>query len=91
MKFYGFSSLVELNEYGQPILPDAAKGFIKMSINLSSQTAQDNILFKDYNYIGLTFDKDVNDSYVIHYGDKRLKVLYVNSLGRYTQVYMKEM
>ena len=62
-----------------------------MAINISSQSIQDNILFKDCTYIGLTSDANVNDSYVIKYGKEQLKVLYVNPKGRLKQVFLKEM
>ena len=33
-------------------------------------------------------DKAVNESYVIQYGNTKLKVKYVNPIGRYTQVFL---
>jgi hypothetical protein len=35
-------------------------------------------------------DKSVNDKMVIQYGDEKLKVLYVNSAGRYIQAFLKK-
>ena len=61
-----------------------------MAINLTSQSVQDNINYKDANYMGLTHAK-VDDTYIIQYGEERLKVLYVNPFGRLNQVFMKLM
>lgn len=89
MKDYTFSTFGELDEYGQPQLSDI-QGTIKMAIYTSSQSIQDNIRYKDATYIGLTHAK-VDDTYVIDYGEERLKVLYVNNQGRYKQVFMKNL
>ena len=51
----------------------------------------DNILYKNCAYIGLTTDAEVNDTYVIKYGSERLKVLYVNPMGRFKQVFLQRM
>lgn len=87
MKSYNYFTLGGNNGYGQPQLSDV-KGTIKISINTTAQATQDNILYKDCSYIGLTF-AEVNDTYVIQYGDTKLKVLYVNPMGRYKQVFLK--
>ena len=88
---YDYFLLGTKNAYGQQILPgkDAIpNGKINMAIYTTSQTIQDNILYKDSQYIGLTND-DINDTYIIKYGDKRLKVLYVLPIkNRYTQVFL---
>ncbi len=64
-------------------------GQIKLAIYLSSQSTQDNINYKDCNYIALTSSK-VDDTYIIDYKGERLKVLYVSNMGRYSQVYLKK-
>lgn len=89
MKNYDFFTFGEVDSYGQQQLSEDVKGSVKMSINLTSQSTQDNINYQDANYIGLTFSTGINDSYVIKYGEEKLKVLYVNPNGRYTQVYLK--
>lgn len=76
------------NEYGQETLSKEPQGTIKMTINTLTQTTQDNPRYKDATYVGLTHDL-INDSYVIEYGEEKLKVLYVNPKGRLKQVYMK--
>lgn len=91
MRLYDYFTFGEKSEYGTPTISSEPKGKIKMVINISSQSTQDNILFKDCSYIGLTNDKEINDTYVIAYGKERLKVLYVNPKGRYKQVFLKGM
>ena len=88
---YDYFTFGEDNGYGQPQLSTEPKGQVKMAINISSQSTQDNILYKDCSYVGLTHDANVDDTYVIRYGKGKLKVLYVNPQGRYKQVFLKEM
>lgn len=90
MRLYNYFTLGEDDGYGQPALSTDPVGQIKMAINLTSQSIQDNINYKEAQYIGLTHAK-VDDTYVIEYGNVRLKVLYVNELGRYNQVFLQEM
>ena len=90
MKSYGYYLYGSNNAYGQPQLSEAAQGTIKMAINITSQSIQDNIQYKNATYLGLTF-ASINDKYVIQYGDTKLKVLYVNPIGRMKQVFMGEM
>lgn len=89
MRTYSYFTFGEKNGYGQPTLSVEPKGTIKMAINISSQSTQDNINYQDCNYVGLTMDKSVNDNFVIQYGEEKLKVLYTNPRGRYIQVYLK--
>lgn len=91
MRLYDYYTFGENNEYGQPQLSQDAQGSIKMAINITSQYIQDNIQYKNATYVGLTHDADVNDKYVIQYGNIKLKVLYVNPSGRMKQVFMGEM
>jgi hypothetical protein len=91
MHLYDYFTFGEKDRYGQPQLSEEPEGQIKMAINISSQGTQDNILFKDCSYVGLTQDANVDDAYVIRYGKGKLKVLYVNPKGRYKQVFLKEM
>ena len=90
MKSYNYFTYGKEDSYGQAQLSAEPQGKIKIAINLSSQTIQDNINYKGCQYVGLTHDKTVNDSYVIQYGESKLKVLYVNPMGRFTQVFMAE-
>ena len=90
MRLYDYFTFGEDDGYGMPQLSTEPKGQIKMTINISSQTTQDNILYKDCTYVGLT-NANIDDTYVIRYGNSKLKVLYVNPKGRYKQVFLKEM
>lgn len=89
---YNYFTLGTKDEYGQEIIPtmDAEPvGKVTMAINLTSQSIQDNVNYTDANYMGLTHAK-VDDTYIIQYGEERLKVLYVNTFGRLNQVFMKK-
>lgn len=90
MRIYDYFTFGKLDEYGQPKLSLEPEGQVKMCINISSQAVQDNINYKDCKYIGLT-NALLDDSYVIQYGDTRLKVLYVNPKGRLKQVFLTEL
>lgn len=87
MRIYDYYTYGNKDSYGQRQLSASPVGQIKMSINLTSQSIQDNIKYKNAEYMGLTHAK-VDDTYVIEFGKERLKVLYVNSFGRLNQVFM---
>lgn len=89
MRIYDYFTLGAENEYGQAQLSSEPVGKIKMAIETSSQQVQDNILYKSATYIGLT-QFPIDDSFVVSYGSTKLKVLYVNTKGRYKQAYMAE-
>lgn len=89
MRTYNYFTLGDKNGYGQPTVSEEPQGTIKMAIYISSQSTQDNINYQNCNYVGLTMDKSVNDKMVIEYGEEKLKVLYVNSAGRFTQVFLQ--
>ena len=91
MRQYEYYTYGEKDAYGQPQLSKEPKGKIKMAVNISSQSIQDNILYQNCSYIGLTNDAEVNDTYVIEYEKERLKVLYVNPMGRMKQVFLQRM
>lgn len=92
MRFYDYLLLRNKDTYGQlppPKITDTPAGIIRMAINISSQTIQDNINYKGCNYIGLTKDK-ITDKYFIKYENRLLKVLYINPMGKYKQVFLSE-
>jgi hypothetical protein len=92
MRFYNYFTIGDKDAYGQATLPqlkDEPIGKIKIAIYESSQSVQDNINYRDCNYVGLTLN-NIDDKMIIAYGKKRLKVLTVNSQGRYKQVFLKE-
>ena len=91
-RLYNYFTIGEPDEYGQAQMPGAdatPNGTIRMAIYITSQSTQDNINYKDCNYMGLTMG-NVDDTYIIEFENARLKVLYVNTMGRYKQVFMKE-
>lgn len=87
MRNYDYFTIGSDNEYAISTVSDEPIGTIKMAINISSQSTQENVNYNDCQYIGLTH-ADINDTYIIQYGDERLKVLYINPKGRYKQVFM---
>ena len=76
MREYDYYILQDKDEYGQTTLSTIPEGKVKMAILISSQSAQDNILFEGCNYIGITYAK-VRDTYVIDYEGEKLKILYI--------------
>ena len=90
MRLYNYFTFGSEDEYGQAKLSADPVGKIKMAINITSQSIQDNINYQDSAYIGLTH-ANVDDTYVIEYGTERLKVLYVNPKGRFKQVFLARM
>lgn len=87
MQTYNYFTYGDDDGYGQPALSASPVGQIKMAINITSQSIQDNINYSQAQYVGLTH-ANVDDTYVIEYGKERLKVLYVNPYGRIKQVFM---
>ena len=82
---YKFTTVID--DYGQQTLTENPE-VIKMAINIYAQANEDSILYKNVKYIGLTTNKNINDSYVVDYHGEKLKVLFVNPLGRFNQVFM---
>ena len=90
MKTYEYFTLGAKDEYGQDTLSTVATGTLKIAINITSQSVQDNVNYKNAQYVGLTQAK-VEDTYVIKMNEESyLKVLYVNPMGRYTQVFLTD-
>ena len=75
------------NGYGQLTSDLIKQGTVRLSISTLTQTVTDDLRYSDSSYIGLTQDT-INDTYIIQYGETLLKVLYVNTDGRYTQVFL---
>lgn len=89
MRTYNYFLYGGADAYGQAQLSKDPQGTIKIAINISSQSVQDNINYKNASYVGLTHAA-IDDSYVIEYENKKLKVLYVNPKGRFKQVFLQE-
>lgn len=81
---YGQLTLIKDNS-GEPL----PQGTVSLAVYNTSQSIQANINYKDCSYVGLTYNKSINDSYVIQYGEELLKVLYVTP-GRVNQVFLKK-
>lgn len=91
MRQYSYSTIGEEDAYGQQKIDlNNLVGILKMAINIAGQSIQDNINYENCQYIGLTRDK-VDSNYIIHYGNEKLKVLYVNPKGRLNQIFMARM
>jgi hypothetical protein len=88
MRSYDYYTFGELNAYGQPQLSKEPVGKVKLSIYTTSENVQANVNYTNANYIALTHDKNINDTYLIQYGEERLKVLYTAKLGRFIQVFL---
>lgn len=93
MRLYDYYIMDAKNAYGQTIAKPAADavpdGQIKLVVNITSQSIQDHIIYKNCSYLGLTVDKSINDKMVIKYGNEFLKVQYVNPRGHFIQVFLK--
>lgn len=92
MRLYDYYKTVNNAEYGQEHLPAAnaePQGKVKLSIFPISTGTQENILYSNCSYVGLTFDAEIDDKYVIQYGKERLKVMYIQPKGRFKQVFLK--
>jgi hypothetical protein len=87
MRYYNYYTFGTENEYGQQTPSTEVVGQVKMAIFTTSQSIQDNINYKQANYVGLTNDT-INDSFVIKYGEEKLKVLYIVPKGRLKQVFL---
>ena len=93
MRLYDYWLITVNEDYQQEVLPDAATeptGQVKLSIYPTSTGTQDNILYANCSYVGLTFDAEIDEKYIIQYGKERLKVMYIQPNGRFKQVYMKK-
>lgn len=88
MRAYDYYLYNEKNTHGQTVLNKELQGKIKISINTFSQNVQNNILYQNAQFMGITHDKNIDDKYAIKFGDILLKVLYVNDIGRYKIVFM---
>ena len=91
MRSYDYYTLGGLDEYGQEALTEETQGKVKLAIYTLSNTIGANIKYKDATYIALTQNKTINDSYVIKYGEEKLKVMYVIPFGKYYQAFLAEM
>ena len=85
---YDYFTLGPNDEYGQAKVSEEKQGSVKMAIYPTSLNVQQNILYFNAQYVGFTHDKNINDSYLIQYGETRLKVLYVRPGNRLQEVFL---
>lgn len=88
MKLYNYYVLDELDDYGTNQASEEVQGQVKLSIFLQTKQLSDNSIYKETQFTALTNDKDINEKYLIEYDENLLKVLYINDLGRYRQIYL---
>lgn len=91
MRNYDYYTYSAKNEYGQKTLTEKAQGKVLLAIYTLSNTVGTNINYKDATYIALTTNKAINDSFVIQYGEEKLKVLYTIPMGSFNQVFLAAM
>jgi hypothetical protein len=92
MKHHDYYLYGEQDMYGQPTLSDEVIGSVKMAIYSSNKSVTGDVNYVGGDYIGLTNDPNINDKYVIQYGNERLKVKYIVYAPRHmTQVFMSRM
>ena len=90
LRNYNFYTLGEADAYGQPVVTDKPAGAVNMAIYPINHSIGDNVVYHNATYMGLTREL-VSDKYIFEYKGMRLKVLYVQELGRFKQVYMAQM
>lgn len=92
MRLYDYWKVSVNEDYGQEVMPDVETepiGQVKLAIYPTSTGTQDNILYANCSYVGLTYDAEIDDKYIILYEGQRLKVMYKQPNGRFKQVFMK--
>lgn len=90
MRPYEFTMLGAVDDYGQMTLDGGTGGTVLMAVYVATQAVSDTILYREAQYVGMTRD-DVTDRHIIHYGDEKLKVLYVQPKGCFKQAFMAVM
>lgn len=88
MRTYDYYTLSDTtNDYGEETISTTKQGQVKLSINLLNKQMEDSVLYAGSSYVGITME-NVNDKMIIEFNGSKLKILYINDLGRYKQVYM---
>lgn len=90
MRNYEYFLLEDYDEYGQPTQSGQAQGTVQLAIYVLSQSVSDTLLYKDASYIGLTYPTiEIDDTFIIKYGEEKLKVLYTQPRGAFKQVFLQ--
>lgn len=87
MKEYGVAGFADIDVYGQHKMPTRPTRFVVMDIEILNNSDSENPLYQDVEYIGLTKDTITRQDYVF-YEDEILKVKFINTKGRYNQIFM---
>ncbi len=90
LKSYNFYTLGDIDTYGQPQVSATPTGSIVMAIFPITHSIGDNVIYSNATYMGLTREL-IDDKYIVDYRGERLKVLYVQPMGRFKQIYMAKM
>ena len=89
MRLYDYYTFEGTNNYNQPKISEEVKGQVKMAIYPLTKNIQDNALYLNAEYVGITHEANVDDTYIIVKGKERLKVLYTyDDAARFRLVYM---
>ena len=88
MRDYNYFLLKEYDEYGQLTPTEQPQGVIKMAIYILTQAVSETSPYSGASYIGLT-NSDIDDTYIIQYGEEKLKVLYIQPRGALNQVFLQ--
>lgn len=88
MKSYPLYELGSLDSYGQLGSPNLV-GEVELDLQVYSHSQLGSPLYENCEFIGLTLARDLSDKNLIEVEGKKLKVLFVNSQGRYTQIFLR--
>lgn len=85
---YNYYTLVDSEYGGKTADFTSPTGVVNMAIQLNNMAMNSNTIYTSANFVGLT-QEDIDDTYIIEYGNEKLKVLYVYPEGKYKQVFMQ--
>ena len=82
MKKYDYIIYDGENEYGEPVTNEEVVGTVTMAIFNLAKMLNNNITYLTEEFVGITYDKNINDKCVILVGEERLKVKYISETPR---------
>lgn len=89
MKDYHYYLLGGIDSYGQPSKSTLSTDTIKIAIFTNSQSINESVTYSDTEYIGITYNNNINDDYIIKYTDSlNLKVEYAIPNGKKKQIFL---
>ena len=85
----------KIDGYGSSTLDlTTVKNVVKMAVYVTDYSSQINTVFAGSSYVGLTLDKKPDDTWIgdlVDVGQKYfLKITFVYTKGRYTQIFMQD-